>query len=332
MELSTPEKNVKLNWETVRNFYNGHTNTSLITLNKFSAYVLADSEATYANFQTYCEKMLKEEKHKKSILWLQSKYLKLGIATAIGLSLFTFWMHYKNIPTNFEDHFNGKQLSDLQEWQIADLDSNYIDLDRGLLKLHTLPGAYWIDTRQGEKPIIKNFLFRKINCEECQIDITIRHFQPNMMAQQVGVFLLDRKKNSFDRQSYVRYTYAYGGYNNVEENEKHWEVVQIVEQLREDAIPSAVEIPIRYNVDGTRRIFLYHYLMLRIVITKENYRFYWAASDSHPNKLIYTLPRIVEPEYLGIGAFQGFTDDRGIPFDADVIPAYIDEISVSPIK
>ncbi|MEL6718449.1 MAG: hypothetical protein AAFP82_07020 [Bacteroidota bacterium] len=330
-EISTPDISKKMDWETVRDFFEGTRNTSVPTLNKFSAYVLADSEATYANFQTYCET---QKERKKSILWTKNKYFKLSIIVCIlFLSLIIFfWNKQKNTPSDFKEYFNQSDISELKNWEFEDLDSNYIHLEKGFLELCTLPGDYWVDMREGEKPMIKNFLVQPINCDECEVILKIWYFHPNMIAQQAGLFLLDEKNNSFDKQRYVRCTYAYGGYNNVDESENHWEVIQIVEQFREGAIPATKEIPIRYRENGSRRYIIHRTTRLRIIITKEKYTFYWGAGNVYPNKFAYEIPRIVEPKYLGIGVFQGFTDDRGKPFNADYVPVYIDELLVKPLK
>jgi hypothetical protein len=60
---------------------------------------------------------------------------------------------------------------------------------------------------------------------------------------------------------------------------------------------------------------------------------YWAGDYWVPinvdNKSVVELPFV--PKYIGIAAFQGFTDEHRQPLGADTIPAFFDYVKVEPL-
>ena len=180
-------------------------------------------------------------------------------------------------------------------------------------------------------------LVEKIVCERLEIYLSIDNFSPYQAWQQAGLFIFDKntQKKMFEIDKYVRFTFAYGGINEeVDSEEKHWEVLQIIEKVTAGKYipPTSYPSPpkgVRYDESGNRRTF--KKIRLKIVVEREYFSFYWSPYHKSGFELVYDkLPRRINPEYLGIGAFHGFTKGDGSKLMADTLRVILDEVIVVP--
>jgi len=218
-------------------------------------------------------------------------------------------------------------------WQVKDLDTLLVSKYRDSLffTVGTEIGDYYVKFGEtGWDEIIKNLVYRKIDCGECcRITLKISNFHPYERDQQAGFLLF--YSDTVDTRLYTRFTYAYSGRNLDSTTILH---AQYYDYFSPDY---AMEGPNRLN----RTVLPRKYdesmktdsIWLSVTIRDSVYKFsYWRNEMPGPqsigqgHKLKTGAPKVV-----GIGAWQGHANRNKInPFRADTIPVSFNSLRIEP--
>jgi len=246
--------------------------------------------------------------------------LSLLIVFALGGLL--LWLFWPRTLRNWREDFDDTRMETLRahgfEW--FDPDTAWWSKQRreGFLTLHTLRGDYWV--KPDEQRLIKNLLYKKVSGDCFTIIAKVDEFDPQKNCQQFTVFLFDDK---LSRETHLRAGISF------------W-------SPSEDR-PGVQHTTTDYQEQGQ-------------VTQMGYYHFRNPANDGHPvktfwlkivykDKKIEVLQKInnewniwgvcarpfdlrFKPAYVGIAAFQGWTNDDGSPRDAEPIPVLMDYLQV----
>lgn len=137
----------------------------------------------------------------------------VGIAVLVLAVVFFFGGDKKEV---FTDNFRSVAEDSLaaRGWKVASRDSVYWPkrgMEPGSLTLYTLKGDNWPDPV--EKPVIRNLVMRRVDCDCWTIELHLKDFVPRQNWQQAGVLLME--DTGFTDRS-IRVSIAYndfgGGY------------------------------------------------------------------------------------------------------------------------
>lgn len=340
MASSTGES---VNWETIKEFFEGTRNTALPTLNKFSAYVLKDKSATFLHFKEQCDSLVKNQANILSDREefdeeKKAKSNKKGVIllASFALLIFLFVLSYRfHLVDPFETEFNNIDPSQLLDgeysgWKIYDIDSTYLlkQQSKQALTLYTLAGDYW-NTPLGNN-IIKNIFIKKIHCKSCLIELKLYGFYPNRYRQSAGIFLFEEKDGRFDRDNFVSLTVGSGDNKGNDgslginisarlNGESRYRVEQPkINYLDPDS--GGVTIPL-----DTVYIYLHVNSDPQLITS-----FYRRENERAKRQRIKQtgIQHPYKPKYLGIAGFQITQHNRGVPVLMDTIPIYIDRVRI----
>lgn len=225
---------------------------------------------------------------------------------------------------SFDENTNIQDFLEKENLVLENPDYNYISLEEGRLKLHTLAGDNWV--KEGEEPKITNLLVKEVNCKECIVNLTIQDFKPNQPWQQTALFFFDEKDGRFDLLRFVRFCYSHGPGKPSPPGDNSGGLLQTVEKTSEELAPNTYGYKLKEQIS-----FLPKQVVLRVKIDKNNYTFYWSHNVAGL-KQVHSIPRLVEPKYIGLAAFHGISLDDYTPLNADSIPAFIDHFVLKPLR
>ena len=280
-----------------------------------------------------------KEKENLPVRRLTGAKKKLGIGLLILLlTAVCSWMVFSFYFTTGEpwrEDFNDVSLEGLQSrgWEALDCDPTYFirQTQPGMLTVYTLPGDFWVKPNEERK--ITNLIVKPIGPRNVVITCKIVGFYPNQPHQQIAILLL-KEKNI--RVPHLRVGYGFGTSSgqNTKEGQRillgtlelaavqinvHEEVftgLSVDKKLYADENMSAYPdtIFLRVEIEGRKcRLF-------------RKYNYEWNVFDRFKEVELSFAPALV-----GIGAFQGWTNDDGTPMGAEVIPGYIDWLEVRPL-
>ncbi len=253
-------------------------------------------------------------------------------SVAIVLLLVVGWMgwQYWSPPPYWTEEFTNVSVDSLKSrgWEILDYDSVAFgkQLKPGCLTLCTYPGDYWV--KPTEQPSIRNLLVKPVTSGTCVITTRLMDFDPYHNWQNAGVFLFGP---TLDRQVFFRITFGFDQssgrpykYGNLATNKT--QAIQIVCQngkIKEHRLilrypeyePVLSEIGIVLEVAKRK-------------ITVKYWRGHEWSSIEEQHQFEMELP--FTAAYVGLGAFQGLTDNNGVPLGADTLPAFFDYLKVEP--
>ncbi len=262
-------------------------------------------------------------------LW-RNAVLLLFLAVAIAILL------WPDQPKFWEEHFEDVSVKALNSngWQILDYDSVAFSrqIKPGCLTLYTYPGDYWVKWEHGEQPMIKNLPVKEIGTDHCAISVRLMNFNPYQNYQQVAVFLFGP---DIDRKNHLRISANYS-----HSNQKEFQFIGKYTDRRQFVqILHMINGRPHEKDGGDLRVPEFHlkpFSEIGIVLEVREQTVtigYWAGNYWVPvnvdNKSVVELPFV--PKYVGIAAFQGFTDEYGQPLGADTIPAFFDYLKVEPL-
>lgn len=225
-------------------------------------------------------------------------------------------------PQNWREDFNTTRVDSLRAhgFRWMDFDSaQWSNQTRdGFLTLYTYTGDYWV--KPGEERRINNLLYKKVSGNCFDVIAKIDNFNPQKNCQQVVLFLFDEH---LSRETQLRAGISFWSPSENEPGLQHvtanfqekGEVTQLgFFHVRNPAnAGTAIQslwLKIRYDNH------------LLSVYQKLNNEWNLWGICTRPVKLD------LKPAYIGIAAFQGWTNDDGSPRNAAPIPALIDFILV----
>lgn len=238
-------------------------------------------------------------------------------------------------PKYWEENFDDVSVEGLKSrgWKILDYDSMAFSkqLKPGYLTLYTYPGDYWVKWEKGEKPLIKNMLIKRLDVNSCEITARLKNFDPYQNAQQAGIFLFGPE---MDRNNCFRITFVF--------TKIHEKGIPYRDEWTDRIQSLQARIMINgKSVDGgifTLRCPEFEPNLLKpitLVVTVDgrNVTTRFSLGDEWEQVNRETLASELHffPKYIGLAAFQGFTDDNGNPKGADTIPAFFDYVKVEPL-
>jgi len=225
-------------------------------------------------------------------------------------------------PANWREDFNTTHADSLRAhgFRWMDFDSAlWSKQDRdGFLTLYTSSGDYWV--KSGEARRINNLMYKKVSGTCFDVIAKIDAFNPQKNCQQLVLFLFDEH---LSRETHLRAGISFWSPSEGEPGLQHvtanfqekGEVTQLgyfhVRNPANGGTPiQSLWLKIRYDNH------------LLSVYQKLNNEWNLWGICARPVKLD------LKPAYIGIAAFQGWTNDDGSPRNAAPIPALIDFILV----
>lgn len=263
-------------------------------------------------------------------LWQVSTLLLCSVITVAG------WRWMTEPPKYWEESFDDVSIKGLKSRGFKFLDYDSAAFSRqmkpGQLTLFTYPGDYWVKWDSGEVPVIKNMLVKRLECNHCVLSTEItKNFNPSQNWQQAGVFLFGPE---IDPKNNVRITFCYDegrGYESLLHGIYAKKVQKIMVVLLRNGLPEektqVVRLP-EVEID-LQELYLFVNIDRRKIMISFRYGNTWNALHQDSN-IEMELPFV--PAYVGLGAFQGFTDERGKPLGADTIPVFFDYLKVEPLR
>jgi hypothetical protein len=357
----------KINWETIRDFFEGNRKTSLPTLNKISAFVFNDPHATYQHFVEHCverekgtdelpdEQVLDELSRKKKnnqgkpSLFLNSRQKKAIIAAIVLIligSLIVIALNPENrdnsntsFTENYEVVFEGLTIDSLLQdgWKIKDQDLTLLDKykDYPFLTLGTEIGDYFrLPGEEGRIERIKNLFYRKINCGSCcVITLKLKNFHPDQLYQTAGFLLF--YGDSVDPRLYTRLVYAL----KAKEGEPTDQTIVFPQfydyNSKEYQIRGGPRIlnplPLPWKLDPDLRT---DSIWLRAHIKEGIYSFLYKRNRIKAYQYTYFNNghdlEVPPPTMIAIGAWQGHSIDSAHLMAVDTIPVTFDQLTIEP--
>lgn len=250
-------------------------------------------------------------------------YLTIILST---LSISLFILYRWNQPPNFRDNFNGlkNEFKLSHKWNIYFRDTTWLrkQLSNDHLTLYTLPGDFWV--KNYEKPEVQNTILTKVEDKDFEINIKIDSFIPFELSQQVGIIFSD---DDLNYSNHIRFNLDFSIVNN--------EILQCAEERIGVSLTHILSHNgIQYGYWKLNNIEDYttfrsriNHIWLKLVYKKENQKLLAFAKVEKEFKDYFKVGQVeglVSPRYVGISAFQGFTDDFGNPNNAEIVPVMID--------
>lgn len=263
--------------------------------------------------------------------WRTAAFILLALAS---LSL---WRVFDTpAPASWEEHFEDTDLARLEsnDWEILDFDTALWRRQPrpGMLALYTAPGDYWV--KPGEPRRVANLLLRELPGPNTDISTRLVDFYPLQNHQQAGFFLLNKDKS---RLQYLRVTYGFGGPLQGKGN-----------ATARDSIPGTLGISLVaghpdgdviqhpfpfYGVSAGPHDPVFDTVYLRLALRQKKCSVYYKNGYSWGQYHLITAADLdFKPAYVGLTAFQGWTNDDRTPKGADTIPAFFDWVKVEGKK
>ena len=249
---------------------------------------------------------------------------KLGLSSIILVIItgLVFQLLKPKNPKNWREDFTVTLADSLHargfEWLDFDAEWWSRQSKDSFLTLYTHPGDYWV--KPGEERVIKNMLYKKISGNCFTITVKIDHFNPSQNGQHFDVFLFDER---LSRETHLRAGMSYWQTSaddpGVQYTTTDYQEMGNVTQLG--------YFHVRNPADKGQKI---NTLWLKIkyknneisVYQKLNYEWNLWGQCTQPSKLN------IQPAFIGLAAFQGWTNDDGSPRAAPPIPVVIDFLEV----
>lgn len=260
--------------------------------------------------------------------WRLGAISLLILFTSLLLLVFTT----EKQPESFEEKFDHVSLFDLEKngWEIWDLESVYLNKQRqqGYLTLYTLNGDYWV--KPDEQRFIKNLLVRALDCDCCVIKTKLNSFHPDENWQQAGLFIMAKDDPQFN---HFRLTVSFNEYyvplyDSIANELKIHALVQeqgIIAQAFNDPFCFPEKLHPYQCLDSLQmKITISNGLAQYQLKFHEDWKPFLAIKEAFP------LP--FKPYYVGLGAFQGQTDEYGDSLCAENIPVNFDFLTVEPCQ
>ena len=225
-------------------------------------------------------------------------------------------------PKNWREDFDDTRVETLRErgFEWSDFDAAWWPKQKqeGFLTLHTLRGDYWI--KPHEQRVIKNLLYRKVKGDCFTIIAKVDGFNPQKNCQQFTVFLFDER---LSRETHLRAGISF--WSPSEDN------------------PGVQHTTTDYQEYGqVTQMGYYHFrnpaneghpvktFWLKIVYKDEKIEVLQKINNDWNIWAVCARPFDLrfKPAYVGIAAFQGWTNDDGSPRDAEPIPVLVDYLQV----
>lgn len=322
-------------------------NPTLFTLDILAFFILSKENSTsppsenglnWLKFQNELEN--KRLSAKKEIILQHNPERKKNtvilFSTLVMVSLVTLMIYsHLKIPKDFYDPFDEVSYSSLLKrgWEILDLDTSWLNnqIKPGYLTLYTLPGDHWV--KPNEKPFVKNTLIYKIDeKQKVQIEIEIIGFKPYQEYHQVGLVLFDKNKA---KENLIRFNFSFGYSRNVIESLDCFNDIQLLDLV--DIKPLNANIIHSFQMTGWKDVrgntIDMNLLTLKIIIEKFKLKFYARSGKSFdPFLLLKEYDSDFIPGYAGLFSFQGQSDAQYRPWNADTIPAFMDNFKISYVK
>ncbi|HMQ59530.1 MAG TPA: hypothetical protein PKE06_02625 [Flavilitoribacter sp.] len=268
---------------------------------------------------------------KKTGFRFYRKFLLLLLLIPIGI-LISLFLKDNELYERWREDFGDNSKAGLEKagWQFWDFDSVYFArqlADTGYLTLYTLKGDFWV--KPGEEPYITNFLYRRLDCECCVITFKFKQFYPSQIYQQAAILLMDKvnpKKNNLR----IGFTYWEPENRDIDEIDKVRGFQVAIQKNGEIIFFDNSDLCFPAFKASTPCPDTIHF---RLMLKNQQMEFQFKENEDwqgfkETTGTIYSYP--FKPYYLGIGAFQGQTDMKGKPLNADTIPVLIDFIKVAP--
>lgn len=354
----------KINWETVRDFLEGNRKTSLPTLNKISAFVFDDPNATYQHFVELCDELtdqqvvddIPEKESENQNLppsFLNSKQRRVTMASLAFVLLGSFMIislssgnenqsNTSEVLKNgeyYEVGFEGLNLDSLLNngWDIKDKDLTLLDKykDYPFLTLGTEIGDYFKQPgADGRIVKIKNLLYRKINCGGCcTITLKLKNFHPQKPHQSAGFLLF--YGDSIDPEYYTRLSYSKGNKKDVTLGTTVVRPLFYDYKSKEYQINrrprhiDAIKLPWELDQDLiTDSIWIRAHInngIYSFLYKRNRFQFFVTPPQNKGHDL-----KLPSPTMIAIGAWQGHSVDSAHLVAVDTIPVTFDQLTIEP--
>lgn len=247
------------------------------------------------------------------------------------------WVWMENWPVYWEEPFDDVRPAGLRSRGFELIDYDSVAFGRqpqpGCLTLYTYPGDYWTDPDRNEKPFIKNLVVKRLGSEQCVVSAGLtNHFNPFMNWQQAGIFLLGP---TLDRRNCLRITFVYdfslGNSFQYKDYTAHstWKYQTVLMQngVPYEQPPVFMGSPELIPLAAKRTAF-----SIRIDHRKVQVSYLAGPDGLVFQNQVQEIELPFQPAYVGLAAFQGFTDTKGQPLNADTIPACFDYLKTEPLN
>jgi hypothetical protein len=223
---------------------------------------------------------------------------------------------------SWREDFDDTDVQNLQEhgfgWCDFDTATWSKQIRDGYLTLYTMPGDYWV--KPHEQKIITNLMYKKVQGDCFTVFVKVDDFDPQHNCQQLTLFLFDER---LSRETHLRAGIGYwtpskdnpGVQHSTTEYQESGQVTQqgyyhFRNPANEGAPVKTFWLKILYKDNKVT------------VLQKINQEWNIWAICAQPFDLRF------KPAYLGIAAFQGWTENDGTPRDAAPVPVFIDYLQV----
>jgi hypothetical protein len=257
---------------------------------------------------------LKDRKSTWKIGWFLFLLLPLGgIAT---------WFFQPKPPKSWKEDFANTNPDNLRkrgfEW--LDFDSSWWSkqVREGALTLYTHRGDYWVKPREQKE--IRNMMYKRVRGDCFTIFAKVDDFDPQQNCQQLTIFLFDEH---LSKETHLRAGISFWSPSKENPGLQHTtteyqEYGQVTQQgyyhFREPA-----------NEGPPVKTF-----WLKIVYKNNQVEVFQKINNDWNIWGVCARPFDLrfKPAYIGIAAFQGWTDDDGTPRDAEPISVFVDYLQV----
>lgn len=327
----------KIGWETIRDFLEGNRTTSLSSLNKISAYVLNDQNATYSDFkeklvnETFQNQLDNTEKNKVKKFFKHKSWLFLIIIGILLGDILFFQKSFKT-PKAFETRFYNSNLDSLEknDWYLfsesvdTSLWDNPLYRSNGYLTLETFLGDTWLGNEDYE-PKVLNILTRDLECGKCfNVKVKIVGFNPYQPFQQAGFYFFYGKNKPVPS---IRNTITTGGKSTT---------VDVVKRHKkyggEHLFKNRIDLKKWGSVKEDSVIPYLDSMILDVEVRENEYIFKYKLNEKRPTYIGHEIINFGQPHSIGLAAFQGRPDiPHPVRDTADIIPAKFEYVKINPI-
>ncbi len=248
----------------------------------------------------------------------------------IGLSLLLLlplggiaaWFFRSAPPKSWREDFSNTNPDSLRahgfKWNDFDLVWWSKQLKDDALTLYTLPGDYWV--KPNEPRVIRNLLYKKISGDCFTVFVKVGGFDPQKNCQQLAVFLFDE---NVSRETHLRAGISFWSPSKENPGVQHTttdyqEYGQVTQQGYYHFRNPANEGP---PVKTFWLKIVYKNNKVEVFQKINNDWNIWGVC-ARPFDLRF------KPAYVGIAAFQGWTNDDGTPRDAEPVPVFVEYLQV----
>lgn len=322
--------------DIIKKVHGAATSVSLTRLRKLFYYTDPDvcqpehleKPSFGRDFVEALERYVNEEEHKLPVpaplLESKSRNWKNGwlLLLLLPLGWWAIWFFRPKPLKSWREDFNNTSPDSLRAHGFAwnDFDSTYWSrqLKDGALTLYTLPGDYWI--KPHEKREIRNLMYKRVGGDCFTIIAKVDDFDPQKNCQQFTVFLFDER---LSRETHLRAGISFWSPSREAPGVQHTttdyqEYGQVTQQGYYHFRNPANDGP---SIKTFWLKIVYKNNKIEVFQKINNEWNIWGVC-ARPFDLRF------KPAYMGIAAFQGWTDDDGTPRDAAPITALIDYIQV----